>query len=580
MILDHGHGDSRYLIRSPYTTSFAHMGEIYLYHDLYGYIIKMSPDLLDFLNEFKDPINPADVCLKHANSFEDQTPESFVGVFLQFGCLIRPDHDQVEDIWDMIPVRGKWNVWERRADHGLTFVCAWGDSEIKEVVLSPEETRVWWSIDGEKSIKTLQEDEGLDAELVLNVFKKLGHHTVQATKLSALPMKFYKKKPQMEPPYLTSTMPYARYEPGAEGPIGQLPPPVESYFSPEGYYESEIDDADHQFDHEETTLAHLFRKPHPALDGRTFGQSLVQGLLKEERIPEGQLRVLEIGGGLGYMARDVVRALQALGREVQYDIIELSPTLAKAQRERCEGLPVTVHEGSVLDIAFPSNAYDLVLSNEMIGDLLSIKVDKKALGYGDDGEVPEDAIFAEGLEKLGQAGALIKRHAIPIGDAPDTFYLNIGAWLMVERLIDVMKPGGTAWITEYGEMGKWPVLSTHLDHPELSIHFGHLMIVAKNIGFEADYKFVIDLIDMARDQEGFVTTRSYFRALTALLASKDITLEKIGYTKEMFEALIGDTFPAGALGEIAFDRIEDRIMGLVPHEFKCLLLRKPVTIEA
>ena len=36
-IIDHGHGDSRLLVRSPYTTTFEHMGEVYVYHDLYGY---------------------------------------------------------------------------------------------------------------------------------------------------------------------------------------------------------------------------------------------------------------------------------------------------------------------------------------------------------------------------------------------------------------------------------------------------------------------------------------------------------------------------------------------------------------
>ena len=42
-----------------------------------------------------------------------------------------------------------------------------------------------------------------------------------------------------------------------------------------------------------------------------------------------------------------------------------------------------------------------------------------------------------------------------------------------DRLFGVMKPGATAWITEFGEMGKWPVLSTHLDHPE-PVSYTHL----------------------------------------------------------------------------------------------------------
>ena len=578
-IIDHGHGDSRLLVRSPYSTSFAHMGEVYVYHDLYGYILKMSPDILGFLDEFKQPTRPDEVCRKYANAFEDQTPEAFVGIFLQFGCLIKPDHDQVNDLWDMIPVRGRWNVWQREPDGGLTFYCAWGDNPLTRCTLSADEARVWWSIDGEKTLKTVQFDEQVAPEVVLGTVRKLGHHSVQALKLSALGMRFYKKKPQMKPQYLTSTMPYQRYEPGAEGPLGELPRPIEAYFSPEGYYRGEIGDADAQFDHEETTLAHLFRVPHPALNGRTYGQAVVDALMKRDRVPEGELKVLEIGGGLGFMAKAVVEALQAAGRKVSYHIMELSPTLAAAQRERNAGLPVSVHLGDVLNDAFPDSGYDLVLANEMIGDLLAVKLDHKRFGMGGEGEIDDDA-FEAGLAASGVAGELIKKYTLPIGDAPDPFYLNVGAWQLTERLFEVMKPGATAWITEFGEMAKWPLLSTHLDHPELSIHFGHLTLVSRGVGFETEFEFVMDLIDMRRDLQGLQTTRSYFRALKALLAERGVNLEKIGYTREMFAELLGDKVQPGEVGEIAFDRIEDRLMGLVPHEFKAILLRRPVTVRA
>ena len=578
-IIDHGHGDSHILVRSPYSTSFAHMGEVYVYHDLYGYIIKMSPDILAFLDEFKTPTRPDEICRKYANAFEDQTPEAFVGIFLQFGCLIKPEHDQVNDLWEMIPVHGRWNVWQREQDGGLTFWCAWGDAPLTKVRLSPDEARVWWSIDGEKTLRTVQFDEQVRPEVVLGVVKKLGHHDVQALKLSALGMRFYKKRPQMKPPYLTSTMPYQRYIPGAEGPLGELPRPIEAYFSPEGYYRGEISDANAQFDHEETTLAHLFRVPHPALDGRTYGQAVIDALMKKQRIPEGEIKILEIGGGLGFMAKAVVEALQHARRAVTYHIMELSPVLAAAQRERTAGLPVTVHLGNVLSDAFPATGYDLVIANEMIGDLMAVKLDHKRFGMGEDGEI-DDAKFEAGLDASGLAGELIRKYTVPIGDAPDPFYLNLGTWQLAERLFGVMKPGATAWITEFGDMAKWPVLSTHLDHPELSIHFGHLTLVSLAIGFETEFEFVMDLIEMRRELEGLQTTRSYFRALKALLAERGVTLEKIGYTREMFTELIGDKVAPGDVGEIAFDHIEDRLMGLVPHEFKAILLRRPVTVQA
>jgi hypothetical protein len=573
-ILDHGHGDSKYLVRSSYTTSFAHMGEVYLYHDLYGYIIKMSPDILDFLNNFKEPTKPEDVCRTYASAFEDQTPEAFVGVFLQFGCLLRPNHDQVEDIGDMVPVKSRWNIFKRHDDGSMTFYTAWGENPLRKVDLTADEVAIWDCFDSERSIHRIAKEDGFDAASIRKLVARLAHHDVQAVKLSALPLSAYKNRPALKPPYLTSTMPYKRFEPG----VDPLPKGVDGFFSPEGYYLSEVEDADEQFDHQETTLSHLLRIPHPVLGHRTYGEALVHQLFEYRAIPEGNIKVLEIGGGLGFMAKAVIEALQAAGRKVDYHIFDLAPALAGAQKERLAGLPVTWHAGDIVKDPIPETGFDLVLSNEMIGDLLAVRLDKSKFGL--DQEDHDDAIFEKALDDAGLAGELIRKYTIPIGDAPDELYLNIGAWLMVEKLFDVMKPGATAWITEFGEMGRWPLLSTHLDHPELSIHFGHLMLVSKKVGFHADFEFVIDFLNFRRDLEGLATTRSYFRALTALCEEHGVKIEKIGYTRDMFARLLEGKLDLNKIGDIQFDRVEDRLMGLVPHEFKALILKKPVDIEA
>ena len=46
------------------------------------------------------------------------------------------------------------------------------------------------------------------------------------------------------------------------------------------------------------------------------------------------------------------------------------------------------------------------------------------------------------------------------------------------------------------------------------------------------------------------------------------------YTREMFDALIAGKIDPDTFGDIYFDKIEDRLMGLVPHEFKALLVRR------
>ncbi len=550
------------------------MGEVYLYHAVYGYILKMSPDILAFLDAFAEPIEPKEVCVKYALAFEDQPPEYFVGVFLQFGCLITPNHDQINDIWEMVPVKGRWNVWHRGKDKNVTIYAAWGERPVVRHALNAAETALWNDIDGEKTFDALSADH--DDQVILDLTKRLADHSVQALKLSALPLAYYKGRQHMKPPYLTSTMPYADYNPATD------PEPVtlDQLFTPEGYYRNDVHDANEQFDHQETTLSHLFRRNHPALKGRTYGAALVDGLAKKGLVPdEGGIRVLEIGAGLGFVAKAVTEALQARGLDVTYDILELSPALAEAQRERTAGLPVTITEGDVLSDPWPGTEYDLILSNEMIGDLTAIRLTKTALGYTEDGP-PSDEVFEAALAKTGIAGELVQKYTVPIGDAPEDFYLNIGAWQLVEMVNGALAQGGTAVITEFGEMGRYPILSTHLDHPELSIHFGHLTVIARALGLETDFEFVMDLIDMARNYEGLSTTRSYYRAMQALLAEHDIQLEKVGYTKGMFKGLLGDKLRLVNIGEFYFEALEDRVMGLVPHEFKALILKKPVTLEA
>ena len=73
------------------------------------------------------------------------------------------------------------------------------------------------------------------------------------------------------------------------------------------YYKHDVGDADAQFDHLETTLSHLLRVPHPALRGRTYGQALIDVLIERGAIPEGRVRVLEIGAGLGPLAGKIWR---------------------------------------------------------------------------------------------------------------------------------------------------------------------------------------------------------------------------------------------------------------------------------
>jgi len=553
------------LRQSRHLTAFAHLGAVYLYHDLFGYILQMSEDVLGFLRAFGDGTDVAKVCADYADAFEGQPPESFVQTFAQMGCLVPPDADEIEGIEGMVPVKSRWNVWERTEDGGVIIYTAWGDAPVRTHQLTPAEARAWDAFDGESPLGRRMREAHPEVDLT-ELIMQLVHHDIQALKLSAVPRAFYKGRRDREPPYLTSTMPYALYHAGAAGASDA----ADGKLSLTGYYRDRVEDARAQFDHQETTLAHLLRRSHPALRGRSYGAALVDALGERGLSLEGRIRVLEVGAGLGYVARAVIEALRARGLEVDYRIIELSPALAAAQRERCAGLPVTVTEADALTADLEEGAFDLFIANEMIGDLPAVEVTRGEVGIGLEPDEQRKA-----LEAAGEGGRVIAEYGLFVDDAPPSFYLTVGAFDLVRRAFYALAPGGVGVVTEFGEPGRYPTLTTHMDHPELSIHFGHLQSAAERVGFEAEFEFVIDLLDFDRSLEGLATTRSYYRALEALLGEHGVKLEKIGYTREMLGDLVAGKLDLDRFGDLRFERIEDRLMGLVPHEFKALILRKP-----
>jgi SAM-dependent methyltransferase len=391
-------------------------------------------------------------------------------------------------------------------------------------------------------------------------------------KLSMMPWSTYAKRPGIAPRYLASTMPYTSWRPGE---------PVPQAVELAGYHR-ELVDAEAQFEHQETTLSHLLRIAHPALAGRSYGEALVDAVIARG-LPAGRVRVLEIGGGLGYVAQAAIARLRASGREVDYTIVELSPALAEAQRSKVLASPgraatrsvaegrstaeATWIAGDVLDARI-DGSFELVLANEMVGDLPAKQLSRSDLGLALDGTGEVDPAKLRAIAPL--AGEL----GVHLDDAPEPFYLQTGAIELVAKIARWLAPGGIAVVTEFGDVARYPTPSTHLDHPELSTHFGHLLQAARSAGLDANVEFVIDLLDLDRTQTGLATTRSHFRALRAVVANAGVELAKIGYTPELLAHAIGGALDLATIGELRWDRIEDRLMGLVPHEFKALIAKR------
>ncbi|MEO6775949.1 MAG: SAM-dependent methyltransferase [Kofleriaceae bacterium] len=544
------------LVRSQFLSWFAHMGAVYLFHDLFGYLMEMSPDIADLIEAFATEADAQEVLARFADRFEGADPAQFLDVLVAHAVLLEPDEPELDNVWAFAPIKGKWNIWRRRDDR-LTLYTAWGERPVTEIMLDPEETAMWDAFDGEKRLAELRLKH--DAKKLQALVRRLTHSDVQAVKLSLMPWSAYAKRPGLAPAYLASTMPYPPWRPGTP-----VPPAV----SLTDYYRHDVTEADAQFDHQETTLSHLLRVKHPALRDRTYGETLIDTLVARDLLPERRVRVLEIGAGLGYVANDAIARLVAGHREVEYTIVELAPALAAAQREHL-GDRATWVMGDVLAVELPEATYDLVLCNEMVGDLPALQLSRADIGLDIDGTGTADP------ERVRLRAPLAAETHLRLDDAPEPFYLQTGAHELIAKIARWLAPGGTAVVTEFGDTNAWPRLSTHLDHPELSTHFGHLQQVARQSGTTAEIEFVIDLLDFDRDQRGLATTRSQFRALRALAADSGVELAKIGYTRELLEHTVANRLDLAHIGELRFDRIEDRLMGLVPHEFKALMMHRP-----
>ena len=301
---------------------------------------------------------------------------------------------------------------------------------------------------------------------------------------------------------------------------------------------------------------------------------LARVLVERDAVPDDGGRTpmtfTEIGGGTGFFARAfldglALRAPRAYNR-MRYVIVDLAPALRASQKERT--LPhqakVRIVGGDAQALPFPDASVDLAIANEMIADLPCMPVRRIDV----EGTSGED----------GGAGAqVVRKYGLPIDDAPGLFSVNLGAISLLEELARVLKPGGTAFLSEFGSYTTYPEQSTHLDHPEFSIHFGHLRVVAARLGLEATVEELPAFIKLDGKVKVLQTTQSFFDTLRAFMAQHGVKLEKVAYTEDMFKELVGGKLELDRLEGIKFTPCGQRVLGLKPPEFKVLLLRKPRT---
>ena len=567
-------GNDPRLVVCPRLSFFARNDEHYLYHDVIGDIIQMHPKVLEFLDYFAQARHVSEAREHFKAEFLPADLDAFFDTLTQHLVLLQREDEDLVTTRDWYPLRGPWIV-SHHPPGGLVTL-SYKDRRAGEVVLerlSPLLGRLFSLCDGSltqselarRLIKQFPQEPDVERQ-VRDAIRTWTHSERQLLKLIPRPASAYDMPGVALPPYAVSTMPYPRVREGERPPM-----------SPDlrDYHKLEITSANEQFELKETTLSHALRVPHPALEGRPYGVALAHALLERDVLPSAdeerigkRFQAVEVGGGTGYVAAALLDglALRAprLFNRLRYAIVDLSPALSAAQREALQrhGEKLRQLTGDAEQLPLADESVDFLLSNEVIADLrvgAARRIDVEGTS-GEDG---------------GEAASALRDYQVPVDDAPGLFMVNVGAIRFLEQIARVLRPGGTAVLTEYGEQDRYPEESTHLDHPEFSIHFGHLQAVATQLGLEASLEAVPTLIGLQDEVQVLHTTQSFFETLRAFLRERGVALQKLGYTPAMFDELLTDKAQRAHLQGVDFGPIGKRVLGLKPYEFKALLLRKP-----
>src|ERR671919_3083466 len=91
------------------------------------------------------------------------------------------------------------------------------------------------------------------------------------------------------------------------------------------FHVHEINQREGHFDQIETTVSHLFREPSEALQGLTYGRLLARHLRRRGWWNPKPRTVLEVGGGLGYVSRELATEFSVAEREgVRYLFLDIT----------------------------------------------------------------------------------------------------------------------------------------------------------------------------------------------------------------------------------------------------------------
>ncbi|HSN05273.1 MAG TPA: class I SAM-dependent methyltransferase [Nitrospira sp.] len=320
---------------------------------------------------------------------------------------------------------------------------------------------------------------------------------------------------------------------------------------------------DGHFDLIETTVSHLFREPNEALGGLTYGRLLMRQLRKLGWFNPKPKVILEIGGGLGYVARELGKELLPFERQsIKYVSLDITSPFLKLQTTRAKegGWGGIGTRANAEALPFTDNSVDLVIDNENMADMTPVKLTRQEL-LTNKGET----------EQHQEALDWIRRLRLPIeADPPDDVIFNLGPIRFVAELWRVLKPGGHAFLTEFGIEEGWPAPVKLPGHTEYEVQYSHLRQAVRWLGFQERYLSLPQLLAIKPDTKVLCTGAAYTIQRFCQAMNKPFTVR--AYTESELKQALGDMLTK-IHGAHYHDVVDPAWFGLI--DFKVLLLEKP-----
>ena len=261
----------------------------------------------------------------------------------------------------------------------------------------------------------------------------------------------------------------------------------------------------------------------------SFGTQLFHFL--ENLIPRDDLKtVLEVGGGLGYVMKDLL----TLAPGLQATMLDISPFLLQKQQETLSGFPVNFREMDFLKMPMSDlQAFDFVILNEILGDFPTLVAQK-------DHHVANDPETRRWVNKINDFEEEFSLNFLANEN------INIGAIVAMEKLCGARIP--YIFLSEHSceascnnpsfpqmnftAPGMPEEISLH-GHTEFTVKFSHLEKIAKFFRYKIVRGQYIDILPVDFNDKVETALR-----LTTPLSDEQEILQHFVYDLYKYEYLV------------------------------------------